>query len=68
MIPTLANGQRAAAAYLRDEDGIHRAFGLGVLTVTRTGIARTHVFSDGPDLVTKFGLPPRYPEITGNTV
>lgn len=62
MIPTLANGQPAAAAYLRDEDGIHRAFGLGVLTVTKAGIARIHVFSDGPDLVTKFDLPPSYPE------
>jgi RNA polymerase sigma-70 factor (ECF subfamily) len=62
MIPTLANGQPAAAAYLRDEDGIYRAFGLGVLTVTKAGIARIHVFSDGPDLVTKFDLPPSYPE------
>jgi hypothetical protein len=34
MIPTLANGQSAAAAYRRDSDGLHRAFGLGVLTVT----------------------------------
>jgi hypothetical protein len=46
----------------RDEDGIYRAFGLGVLTVTKAGIARIHVFSDGPDLVPKFDLPPSYPE------
>jgi hypothetical protein len=40
MVPTVANRQPAAAAYHRDSDGIHRAFGLGVLTVTHTGIAR----------------------------
>jgi RNA polymerase sigma-70 factor (ECF subfamily) len=61
MIPTLANGQSAAAAYHRDSDGLHRAFGLGVLTVTRRGIARIFVFGGGPDLVAKFGLPPVHP-------
>jgi RNA polymerase sigma-70 factor (ECF subfamily) len=61
MIPTLANGQPAAAAYHRDGEGIHRAFGLGVLTATHTGIARIVVFGGGPDLVAKFGLPPVYP-------
>jgi RNA polymerase sigma-70 factor (ECF subfamily) len=60
MIPTVANGQPAAAAYLRDGDRIHRAFGLGVLTVTDTDIARIFVFGGGPDLVAKFGLPPVY--------
>ena len=60
MIPTVANGQPAAAAYLRDCDRIHRAFGLGVLTVTDTDIARIFVFGGGPDLVAKFGLPPVY--------
>jgi RNA polymerase sigma-70 factor (ECF subfamily) len=58
MIPTVANGQPAAAAYHRDGDGIHRAFGLGVLTVTDAGIARIFVFGGGPNLVAKFGLPP----------
>jgi RNA polymerase sigma-70 factor, ECF subfamily len=58
MIPTAANGQPAAAAYHRHPDGIHRAFGLGVLTVTDQGIARIIVFGGGPELVTKFGLPP----------
>lgn len=61
MIPTLANGQPAAAAYHRDSAGVHRAFGLGVLTVTGVGIARILVFGGGPDLVAKFGLPPVYP-------
>jgi hypothetical protein len=35
-------------------DGVHRAFGLAVLTVTATGIARIVVFGD-PGLVTRFG-------------
>jgi RNA polymerase sigma-70 factor (ECF subfamily) len=57
MIPTLANGQPAAAAYHRDADGIHHAFGVGVLTVTPAGISRIVVFGGGPDLLAKFGLP-----------
>src|SRR5215468_4331621 len=44
MCATAANGQPAAAAYLRGPDGVHRAFGLAVLTVTGTGIARIVVF------------------------
>jgi len=56
MTPTRANGQPAAAAYLRGPDGVHRAFGLAVLTATRTGIARIVVFGD-PGLVTRWGFP-----------
>jgi RNA polymerase sigma-70 factor (ECF subfamily) len=48
MLPTFANGQPAAAAYHRASDGLHRAFGLGVLTVTHTGISRIFVFGGGP--------------------
>jgi hypothetical protein len=62
MIPTVANGQPAAAAYHHDSDGPHRGRGLGVLTVTHTGIARIFVFGGGPDLVTKFGLPAVHPD------
>jgi len=61
MIPTIANGQLAAVAYHRDNDGLYRAFGLGVLTATDAGIARILVFGGGPDLVAKFGLPPVHP-------
>jgi RNA polymerase sigma-70 factor (ECF subfamily) len=57
MAATAANGQPAAAAYLRGADGVHRAFGLAVLTVTATGISRIVVFGD-PGLVTRFGFPP----------
>ncbi|MEU4404481.1 RNA polymerase subunit sigma-70 [Streptosporangium sp. NPDC023963] len=61
MTPTTANAQPAAAAYLRDGHGNHRAYGLGVLTVTESGIARILVFDGGADLVAKFGLPPVHP-------
>ncbi|URN00853.1 sigma-70 family RNA polymerase sigma factor [Actinomadura madurae] len=60
MTPVLANGQPAAAAYLRSADGLHRAFGLGVLATTPHGIARITVFSGGPDLLAGFGLPPAW--------
>ncbi len=53
MACTLANGQPAAIARYRDS-----AYGLGVLTVTPTGIARITVFGGGPDLAAKFGFPP----------
>ena len=57
MTPTLANGQPAAAAYQRGDDGRYRAFGLGVLTVTGDGIAKITVFGGGARLVEAFGLP-----------
>jgi RNA polymerase sigma-70 factor (ECF subfamily) len=56
MIGTLANGQPAAAAYLRDDDATYRAYGLAVLTPTLTGLSHIHVFSN-PAVVTRFGLP-----------
>jgi RNA polymerase sigma-70 factor, ECF subfamily len=56
MMAIAANGQPAAAAYHRDEDGVLRAFGIAVLDVTAAGIARIVVFGD-PGLVTLFGLP-----------
>ena len=49
MAPALANGQPAAVASYRDS-----AYGLGVLTVTPTGIARISVFGGGPELAAKF--------------
>jgi RNA polymerase sigma-70 factor (ECF subfamily) len=57
MMPTLANGQPAAAAYYRDGSGTYHAYGLGVLTVAADGITRITVFGGGPDLVARFGLP-----------
>jgi RNA polymerase sigma-70 factor, ECF subfamily len=56
MVAIAANGQPAAAAYHRDVDGVLRAFGIAVLDVTATGIARIVVFGE-PGLVTLFRLP-----------
>jgi RNA polymerase sigma-70 factor (ECF subfamily) len=65
MVPTIANGQPAAAAYHRDGEGIYQAYAIVVLTATATGIARLVVFGD-PSLFTKFDLPMvRPPESTG---
>ena len=55
-----ANGQPAAVAYLRAADGVHRAFGIGVLRVTSTGIAGIVVFG-GPEQVARFGFPDALP-------
>ena len=59
MVPTAANGQPAAAAYRRGPDGAYRAYGIVVLTVSTTGIARIVVFGD-PGLFGRFGLPPTW--------
>ncbi|MEY9863753.1 RNA polymerase sigma-70 factor (ECF subfamily) [Catenulispora sp. GAS73] len=56
MLPTRANGQPAAVAYLRDGEGVHRAFGVAVLGMRRGGIARITVFGDAA-LVAAFGFP-----------
>jgi RNA polymerase sigma-70 factor, ECF subfamily len=61
MTPTHANGQPAAATYHRTADGTHQAFGVAVLTIAPTGIARITVFPGGPGLVARFGLPSSYP-------
>jgi RNA polymerase sigma-70 factor (ECF subfamily) len=60
MLPTLANGQSAAAAYRRS-DGTYRAYAIVVLTATTTGVASLVVFSD-PGLFAKFGLSQVLPE------
>jgi RNA polymerase sigma-70 factor (ECF subfamily) len=61
MLATRANGQPAAAAYRRDDHGIHRAFALVVLTTTTAGIARIALFDD-PGLFATFGFPTTAPE------
>ncbi|GAA5160557.1 sigma-70 family RNA polymerase sigma factor [Pseudonocardia eucalypti] len=55
-VPTVANGQPAFAGYLRAPDGGHQGYGLGVLTVTETGIAKVSVF-EGVGHLIRFGLP-----------
>jgi RNA polymerase sigma-70 factor (ECF subfamily) len=66
MVPTAANGQPAAAAYLRGGDGSYRAYGIVVLTVTTTGIAGIVVFAD-PGLFASFGLPQVLPAGTAQS-
>jgi RNA polymerase sigma-70 factor (ECF subfamily) len=55
LLPTTANGQPAAVAYVHG-----KPYGLLVLTVTQTGIARINAFGDS-SLVTRFGFPDRAP-------
>ena len=55
MLATSANGQPAAAAYTRDQDGNYQPYGICVLTVTGAGIRRISSFGD-PGLVTVFGF------------
>ncbi|WP_112239226.1 sigma-70 family RNA polymerase sigma factor [Kribbella monticola] len=57
MLPTIANGQPAAASYYRETiDDEFRPFAISVLTVDRSHIVAITVFAD-PALVTRFGFP-----------
>ncbi len=56
MIPAAANGQPAFAAYMRGNDGVHRAHAIQVLTITRSGLSRVVSFNDAA-LFATFGLP-----------
>ncbi|MDB4881806.1 MAG: hypothetical protein JWL95_572 [Gemmatimonadetes bacterium] len=53
MVPTTANGQVAAIAYRRGGDGAYLPFGVAVLTVRASQIARIAVFG-GAKLVERF--------------
>jgi RNA polymerase sigma-70 factor, ECF subfamily len=61
LIPVSANGQPAAAAYLREPDGVRRAHGIHVLSVRAGAIIRIDAFLD-PRLFAAFGLPPALPD------
>jgi RNA polymerase sigma-70 factor, ECF subfamily len=56
MMPIAANGQPAAAEYMRGDDGVYRAFGIHVLGIAGTRISRICAFLD-PSLFPVFGLP-----------
>ena len=56
MLPLLANGQLAAAAYYRGADQAYRAFAIVVLATTRTHLRRITLFGD-PELFERFSLP-----------
>jgi RNA polymerase sigma-70 factor, ECF subfamily len=60
MVRADANGQPAFALYMRDADGVHRAFQLQVLTVTGGGVSHVGCFFD-TGLFDAFGLPEVYP-------
>jgi RNA polymerase sigma-70 factor (ECF subfamily) len=60
MAPTQANGQPAAAVWLRGPDGRHHPYGLAVLTASPTGIAAIVAIAD-PALVSLFGFGPEPP-------
>jgi RNA polymerase sigma-70 factor (ECF subfamily) len=57
MLATSANGQPAAAAYMRDEQGIYQPYGICVLSLTSAGIRRILSFGE-PGLVSTFGFAP----------
>jgi RNA polymerase sigma-70 factor, ECF subfamily len=54
MVPSIANGQPAALAYQRGDDGAHVPFAVAVLTVSSAGIGRITLFSDSRVLA-RFG-------------
>jgi len=56
MVPTVANGQPAFGLYMREPDGVHRAFHVQVLTTTPEGVAHVGAFFE-PRLFETFGLP-----------
>ncbi len=60
MLRTDANGQPAFALYMRDADGVHRAFQIQVLTVTGHRVSHVGCFFD-TGLFGAFGLPEVYP-------
>jgi RNA polymerase sigma-70 factor (ECF subfamily) len=74
MLPTVANGQPAAAAYRRKSvDDEFKPFALAVLTVDRHHITAITIFAD-PTLLARFGFPttpetpdaPATPEAVGS--
>lgn len=55
LAPTSLNGQPAFAVYMRDDDGVHRAFQLQALTVGGSGVSHVASFFD-VRLFETFGL------------
>jgi RNA polymerase sigma-70 factor (ECF subfamily) len=53
MVPSAANGQPAAVAYRRGDDGEYQAFGVVVLTPRAEGISRIALFT-GTEVVRRF--------------
>ncbi|MFB4311343.1 sigma-70 family RNA polymerase sigma factor [Actinomadura sp. GTD37] len=55
MVPAAANAQPAFGLYMRDDEGVHRAYQLQVLSVTGDGVAHVSAFFD-TTLFPLFGL------------
>jgi RNA polymerase sigma-70 factor (ECF subfamily) len=56
LVPTSANGQPTFGVYLRDPNGVHRAFQLQQLTLTASGVSHVTAYFD-VTLFASFGLP-----------
>jgi RNA polymerase sigma-70 factor (ECF subfamily) len=56
MRPTSANGQPAAACYVRDAHGVYQGYGIVMLTASHEGISRIVSFGDA-GLLGIFGFP-----------
>ncbi len=56
LVPVRANGQAAFAVYMRDVDGVHRAFQIQHLAIERDEVAHVVAFFDLA-LFERFGLP-----------
>jgi RNA polymerase sigma-70 factor (ECF subfamily) len=60
MVSTNANGQPGFGVYMRGSDGVHRAHGVQVLTISASSVVHVVAFNE-PDLLAMFGLPPALP-------
>jgi RNA polymerase sigma-70 factor, ECF subfamily len=63
MVPTSANAQPALALYMRDDDGVHRAFQIKQLTIEGGRVAHVVCYFD-TRLFATFGLPDELPAVT----
>jgi RNA polymerase sigma-70 factor (ECF subfamily) len=62
MVPTSANGQPVLALYMRDHEGVHRAFQLQQLSIDRDRVAHVVCYFD-TTLFATFGLPDELPVV-----
>jgi RNA polymerase sigma-70 factor (ECF subfamily) len=62
LVPVSANGQPGFAVYMRDPDGVHRAFQIQTLTIQRDAVSHVATFFD-LSLFETFGLPAALPPV-----
>lgn len=63
VLPTSANGSPVLAVYMREDDGVHRAFHLQHVTAEAGAVRRVTAFFS-PGLFAAFGLPPELPPVS----